>query len=74
MAASPPFDPALKVGPRVASACTESGLLTRPLPGADTISFAPPFVIDKAEIDELAEHVRGAVDEVALEVLGAGDS
>ena len=69
-----PFDPALKVGPRVASACMSRGLLTRPLPGADTISFAPPLVIDKAEIDELAEHVRGAVDEVALEVLGAGDS
>jgi L-2,4-diaminobutyrate transaminase len=66
-----PFDPALKVAPRVAQACMTRGLLTRALPKADTISFAPPLVIDRAEIDELAESVRGAVDEVALEVLGA---
>jgi L-2,4-diaminobutyrate transaminase len=66
-----PFDPALKVGPRVAEACKSRGLLTRALPAADTISFAPPLVIDEGEIDELVDHVRGAVDEVALEVLGA---
>jgi L-2,4-diaminobutyrate transaminase len=67
-----PFDPALKVGRRVAQACLERGLLTRALPAADTISFSPPLIIDEAEIDELVSTVQQAVDEVALETIGAG--
>ena len=66
-----PFDPELKVGPRIAAACQERGVLIRALPAADTISFAPPLIISPAEIDELVEHVRDAVDEVAGEVFGA---
>jgi L-2,4-diaminobutyrate transaminase len=66
-----PFDPALKVGRQVAQACLQRGLLTRALPAADTISFSPPLCIDEAEIDELVTTVREAVDEVALETIGA---
>jgi L-2,4-diaminobutyrate transaminase len=66
-----PFDPALKVGPRIARACMERGLLTRALPGADTISFAPPLIINEREVDELVERARGAIDQIAEEVLRA---
>jgi L-2,4-diaminobutyrate transaminase len=65
-----PFDPAMKVGARVAAACMDRGLLTRALPAADTISFAPPLVISTTEIDELVERVRDAVDEVSLDLIG----
>jgi L-2,4-diaminobutyrate transaminase len=68
------FDPALKIGPRVARACMEHGLLTRALPGGDTISFAPPLVIDRGEIDELVAIARASADQVALETVGAGRS
>jgi L-2,4-diaminobutyrate transaminase len=63
-----PFDPALKVGARVTRRCLELGLITRALPAADTISFAPPFVITEDEIDELVRIARQAVDDVAAEL------
>ena len=67
-----PFDPALKIGARVTQRCLELGLITRALPAADTISFAPPFVITEDEIDELVRIARQAVDDVAAE-LRSGD-
>jgi len=66
------FDPARKVGPRIAQRCLELGLITRALPAADTISFAPPFVISEQEIDELVATTRRAVDDVAAELRSEG--
>ena len=66
-----PFDPELRVGPRIAQACMDRGLLTRALPAADTVSFAPPLIIEPSEIDELVGCLRDAVEAVAVEVLGA---
>jgi L-2,4-diaminobutyrate transaminase len=63
-----PFDPAFKVGPRVARRCLELGLITRALPAADTISFSPPFVVSEAELDEMVSIARRAVDEVEAEL------
>jgi L-2,4-diaminobutyrate transaminase len=63
-----PFDPALKIGARVTQRCLELGLITRALPAADTVSFAPPFVITEDEIDELVRIARQAVDDVASEL------
>lgn len=63
-----PFDPARKVGPRVAQRCLELGLITRALPAADTISFSPPFVITEEEVAELVATARRAVDDVAAEL------
>jgi L-2,4-diaminobutyrate transaminase len=62
------FDPARKVGARVTRACLERGVITRALPAADTISFAPPFVISEQEIDTIADVVRAATDQVAEEL------
>jgi L-2,4-diaminobutyrate transaminase len=66
------FDPARKVGPRVARRCLELGLLTRALPAADAISFAPPFVISEEEVGELVRVARRAVDDVAAELRREG--
>ena len=66
------FDAARKVGPRIARRCQELGLITRALPAADTISFAPPFVISEDEIGELVRIARQAVDDVAAELRGEG--
>ena len=62
------FDPALKVGPRIARRCLELGTITRALPSADTISFSPPFVITEDEIEEVVRTARRAVDEVTVEL------
>ena len=59
------FEPALKVGARVAAAALEEGLVARAMPGGDILGFAPPLVITKAEVDEVVDRTRGAVDRVA---------
>jgi L-2,4-diaminobutyrate transaminase len=63
------FDPGLKVGPRIAKACLELGLITRALPAADTIAFSPPLVIEEAEIDEMVSLARKGVDTVMDELV-----
>ena len=63
-----PFDPARKVGARVARRCLELGLITRALPSADTIAFSPPLVITEDEIAELVRITRRAVDDVTAEL------
>jgi L-2,4-diaminobutyrate transaminase len=62
------FDPARKVGPRIARRCQELGLITRALPATDAISFSPPFVITEDEVAELVRIARAAVDDVAAEL------
>jgi len=64
-----PFEPELKVGPRVYSRALELGLITRALPAADTIAFSPPFVVSEAELDEMIGLARRAFDDVAAELV-----
>nr|5KQW_A Chain A, 4-aminobutyrate transaminase [Pseudomonas]5KQW_B Chain B, 4-aminobutyrate transaminase [Pseudomonas]5KQW_C Chain C, 4-aminobutyrate transaminase [Pseudomonas]5KQW_D Chain D, 4-aminobutyrate transaminase [Pseudomonas] len=64
-----PFDPALKVGPKVSAACLEDGMIARAMPHGDILGFAPPLVITRAEVDEIVGIAKQAVDEVADEVL-----
>ena len=61
-----PFDPALKVGAQVAEWALEYGVILRPL--GDIISFCPPLIIDRAEIDFLFDAVTRALDRVASEL------
>lgn len=63
-----PFDPVMRVGPRVAQASRHYGVLTRALPAADTIAFSPPFVVSEAEIDEMVEGTARALDDVTAEL------
>ncbi len=62
------FDPADKVGPRLAAALLERGVIARAMPQGDILGFAPPFCLTRAEADEIAGKLQAAV----TEVLGAG--
>lgn len=63
-----PFDRSLQVSARITRRSRELGVITRALPVDDSISFAPPFVITEAELDEMVSIVRRAVDEIAEEL------
>ncbi len=64
-----PFDPALKVGPKVSAACLERGMIARAMPHGDILGFAPPLVLTRTEADEIVGIAKAAVDAVAAEVL-----
>jgi 4-aminobutyrate---pyruvate transaminase len=55
-----PFDPALKMGARLAAMAQEEGLIVRPLPG-DCIGFCPPLIIDDDQIDEMFDRFERAL-------------
>ena len=65
------FDPALKVGARIAAAALDLGLIARPMPHGDILGFAPPLIISRAEIDQVVEISRVAVDRVTDELVRA---
>ncbi len=59
------FDPALKVGPRIAAAVLEENLIARAMPQGDILGFAPPLIATRDEVDEIVARARRAVDKVA---------
>lgn len=65
------FDPQLKVGPRIAKAARERGLIARAMPHGDILGFAPPLVVTESEIDEIValayQATRQVMDELAKE-------
>ena len=63
------FDPAAKVGPQVAAAAAERGLIARAMPHGDILGFAPPLSISPAEVEEVVGLAKAAVDSVAAKVL-----
>jgi 4-aminobutyrate---pyruvate transaminase len=65
-----PFDPALKVGARVDEAAKDHGLIVRVV--GDRLVFAPPLIIESAEIDEIGERLARALDDVASELARDG--
>lgn len=58
------YDPALKVGAKVAAAALEEGLIARAMPQGDILGFAPPLVITRDEVDEVVALTKRAVDRV----------
>ncbi len=60
------FDPAKKVGPSIAAALMNRGVIGRAMPQGDILGFAPPFCLTEAEADEVA----GKTAEAVAEVLG----
>lgn len=69
-----PFDPALKVAPRIVKAMLARGVVSRALPASDTIAFSPPFVITDAELEQAVTAARDAADEVAAALRREGVS
>ncbi|MGO1247235.1 MAG: aspartate aminotransferase family protein [Oceanisphaera sp.] len=67
------FDPALKVGPQIAAACLEQGLIARAMPQGDILGFAPPLVVTKDDIDDIVERTEKAVNKVTDQLVRSGD-
>lgn len=54
------FDPALGVPQKIEKLCLQHGLMTRAL--GDTLSFAPPLIIDEPQIDDMVDRLGAALD------------
>jgi L-2,4-diaminobutyrate transaminase len=62
------FDPALKIGPRLAAAMLERGVIARAMPQGDILGFAPPLCLTREEADVIVDAARSAVQAVAAEL------
>ncbi|KAA0968111.1 aspartate aminotransferase family protein [Aureimonas fodinaquatilis] len=62
------FDPALKVGPQIAAALFERGVIGRGMPQGDILGFAPPFCLTQEEADRVAAATKSAVEAVAAKL------
>jgi L-2,4-diaminobutyrate transaminase len=58
------FDPAKKIGPQVAAALLERGVIARAMPQGDILGFAPPLCLVKDEADLVVEKTAEAVKSV----------
>ncbi len=58
---STPFDPALRIGLRAYRAALERGVLLRPL--GDVLYWMPPYCVDEAQLQLLAEATATAISE-----------
>ena len=65
-----PFDSALNVGARMDAASKRHGLMLRVV--GDRLVFAPPLVIEAAEIEEIGERLERALDDVAQDLKHEG--
>jgi L-2,4-diaminobutyrate transaminase len=62
------FDPTQKVGPRIAAALLERGVIGRAMPQGDILGFAPPLCLTEQEADTVVAATRDAVEAVAREL------
>ncbi len=61
-----PFDGHLSVSERIANACTDQGLICRPL--GQAIVLCPAFTLTPAQMDEMFDKLEKAIDGVFAEV------
>ncbi len=61
------FDPAQRVGARLAQLCEQHGVIGRALAG-DVLAFSPPLIITESEIDDMVERVGRALDALTSEL------
>ena len=62
------FDPAQKVGPRVAAALLERGVIARAMPQGDILGFAPPLCLTRDEADIIVDRTADAVKSVFVDL------
>ncbi len=60
------FDPAKKVGPQIAAALAERGVIGRAMPEGDILGFAPPLCLTKEEADIVVTRAKEAVEAVTV--------
>ena len=58
------FEAAEKIGPRLAAACLQRGVIVRAMPQGDVLGFAPPLVVSVADVHDIVDRVAAAVDDV----------
>ncbi len=58
------FDVTEKVGPQVAAALGQLGVIARAMPQGDILGFAPPFCLTQSEADEVVTKTTDAVKAV----------
>ena len=58
------FDPARKIGPQVAAAVLERGVIGRAMPQGDILGFAPPLCLTREEADIVVKATAEAIDAV----------
>lgn len=58
------FDPARKIGPRIAAAMLERGVIARAMPQGDIIGYAPTLSLTVAEADQIVDATREAIETV----------
>ncbi|MGK7870200.1 aspartate aminotransferase family protein [Falsiroseomonas sp. E2-1-a20] len=61
------FEASAKVGPRLAKAGEQEGVILRGLAN-DTIAFSPPLIMNVDEIDQMVERTARALDNVAVQL------
>jgi 4-aminobutyrate--pyruvate transaminase len=61
------FEPTAKIGPRWVKLIEQNGVIGRAVPG-DVLTFAPPLIITKSEIDEMVERIGKALDELTVQL------
>ena len=58
------FDAAQKIGPQVATALAERGVIGRAMPQGDILGFAPPLCLTREEADIVVAKTADAVKSV----------
>ncbi len=58
------FDPERKVGPSVAAALLEQGVIARAMPQGDILGFAPPLCLTRKEAELIVDKTRTAIARV----------
>ncbi|KAA9005609.1 aminotransferase [Histidinibacterium aquaticum] len=61
-----PFPGHLSVSERIANACTDAGLICRPL--GQSVVLCPPFIMTDAQMQEMFDKLEGALDRVFSDV------
>lgn len=61
-----PFEGHLSVSERIANACTDHGLICRPL--GQSVVLCPPFILSNAQMDEMFEKLDAALKSVFAEL------
>ncbi len=67
------FDPSVKVGARISTACNERGLIARAMPHGDILGFAPPLIVNREQVDRIVAIAREGVDAVTDELVREGN-
>ncbi|MCE5972395.1 aspartate aminotransferase family protein [Sinirhodobacter sp. WL0062] len=58
------FDPSRKIGPAIAAALLDRGVIGRAMPQGDILGFAPPFCLTEAEADTIVTAAASAIEAV----------